>query len=84
MAKHQEVRRFKHDLSNQLLILKNYLDSGNVREGQEYLAILTQSFEKMIPLIDTGNSALDTLLSSKKTLAESKDISFNMKVQIPM
>lgn len=84
MAKHQEVRRFKHDLSNQLLMLKNFLDSGNVREGQEYLAILTQSFEKMIPLIDTGNSALDTLLSSKKTLAESKDISFNMKVQIPM
>lgn len=84
MAKQREIRRFKHDLSNQLLVLKNYLDSGNIREGSEYLARLTQSFEKTILLIDTGNSALDTMLSAKKTFAESKGIDFKMKVQIPM
>lgn len=83
MAKQQEFRRFKHDLSNQLLVLKNYLDSGNMREACDYLATLTQSFEKTIPQIDTGNSALDTILSAKKTFAESKGITFKMKVQIP-
>ncbi len=84
IAKQREIRRFKHDLSNQLLVLKNYLDRGNMREGRDYLATLTQSFEKTIPQIDTGNSALDTILSAKKTFAESKGITFKMKVQIPM
>lgn len=84
MAKQREIRRFKHDLSNQLLVLKNYLDSRNLRESRDYLATLTQSFEKTIPQIDTGNSALDTILSAKKTFAESKGIAFKMKVQVPM
>ena len=55
-----------------------------VQRTQAYLGSLTQDFEAMIPLVDTGNVALDTILTVKKTLAESKGIIFNMKVQVPM
>lgn len=84
VVKQQALRRFKHDLSNQFLVLNDYLNRKDVDGAQAYLGSLTQDFEAMIPLVDTGNVALDTILTVKKTLAESKGIIFNMKVQVPM
>lgn len=83
-VKQQALRRFKHDLSNQFLVLNDYLNRKDVDGAQAYLCSLTQDFETMIPLVDTGNAALDTILTSKKTLAESKGIEFDMKVQVPL
>ena len=84
VVKQQALRRFKHDLSNQFLVLNDYLNRKDVDGAQAYLGSLTQDFETMIPLVDTGNVALDTILTAKKTLAESKGIVFDMKVQVPV
>lgn len=84
IAKQKMVRRFKHDLNNQLLVFNEYLSRNDVEGAQKYLDSLTKTFVKMMPLIDTGNIALDTILTAKKTLADSKRIVFRMKVQVPM
>ena len=34
-------------------------------------------------IIDTGNTAFDAIISAKKVLAESKNIDFALKIQIP-
>lgn len=49
----------------------------------EYLERIKARSDAVRPTINTGNIALDAILSSKKELAESKGIKFITKLQIP-
>lgn len=49
----------------------------------EYLERIKARSDVVRPTINTGNIALDAILSSKKELAESKGIKFITKLQIP-
>ena len=67
------------------MVLNDYLNRKDVDGAQAYLGSLTQDFEQiLISLVDTGNVALDTILTAKKIFAESKGIVFDMKVQVPV
>lgn len=46
------------------------------------MAGLTDQLQYISPSINTGNNALDAILSTKKSLAESKDIVFNNEIRI--
>lgn len=82
VARQNELRRFKHDLANQFTVLRDYFERRDHENGAHYLDTLDQRFRIGAPVLDTGNSALDALVSTKQTLAESKGISFQMIVQI--
>lgn len=82
VARQNELRRFKHDLANQFTVLRDYFERRDHESGVCYLDTLDQRFRIGAPVLDTGNSALDAIISTKQTLAESKGISFQMIVQI--
>ncbi len=82
ILKQKEVRKIRHDMDNQLIALKSYLDKGDVDGGQHYLENISQQLQSKVSAIDTGNTALDAILSTKKALAESKGISFTMQLHI--
>lgn len=77
-----ELRRFKHDINNQIVALESYFESGDLEGGRRHMAALSQQFRATGATINTGNNALDAILSTKKSLAESKGIVFNTEIRI--
>ena len=78
----EELRRFKHDINNQIVALESYFESGDLEGGRRHMAALSQQFRATGATINTGNNALDAILSTKKSLAESKGIVFNNEIRI--
>lgn len=82
LLKQEELRRVKHDMTNQLVAIQGYFHEGDIAGGEDYVASLLQNMQTPSSRFKTGNSALDALLSTKKALAESKGITVDMEVQI--
>ena len=79
----KQLKKFKHDFSHYIIGLQAYVSNKDYSGVEEYLESLAQKFSRSENIIETGNIALDAVLSAKKALAESKDINFNTKIQIP-
>ena len=77
------IRSMKHDMKNQLTTIQSYLKNDDVQGGLAHISQLLANQQIETLSVNTGNLALDTLLSVKKAVAEKNDISFTMKVQIP-
>lgn len=64
LAKEEETRRFRHDISNHVLCLKNLIRSGNIDEADHYLdqigTIIHQIQKKHYC---TGNEILDAIVN---------------------
>lgn len=80
--KQRELRSFKHDISNQLVSLKGYFASGDNNGGLQHINSLLQLVEDTAPAIDTGNIALDAILSTKQAIAVHKGINFDAHIRI--
>ncbi len=78
----EELRRVRHDMNNQLVAIQGYFHEGDTAGGEAYVTSLLQNLQTPSARIKTGNSALDAILSTKKALATSKGIDFDMEVQI--
>lgn len=82
LAKQNELRSFKHDISNKMTALEGYLEAGDTHGALTFVRTLTHRLETIAPMLDTGNTALDATLSTKKTLAENKGIDFTMTIHV--
>ena len=82
VMKQNELRRFRHDLGNQMIALEDFFERGDIEGGRTYVASMAEHFYKITSGIDTGNPAFDALISTKKSYAESKGIVFNLKVNV--
>lgn len=78
-----QVKKFKHDFSNHIIALKGYFDSNDCMKGLEYINKLNSMVKCGNEVIETGNTALDAILSTKKAMAESKSIIFVTQIQVP-
>lgn len=77
-----EIRAMRHDMNSHLITLKGYFDTEDIAKGKHYTSNLINQFQNITPSIDTGNNALDSIISAKRALAESKGIIFNSKIRI--
>ena len=78
-----QIKKFKHDFLNYEIGLKAYLENNDCNGAKAYLVNLSDNFSCRENVIETGNPALDAILSAKKAIAESKEISFESQIQIP-
>lgn len=77
-----QLKSFRHDMKNHYIALRGYFDSGDLENGKKYIDEINGEIAKN-DVIDTGNIALDAIISTKRALAEEKKISFDATVQIP-
>ena len=80
---HQSARSIKHDLKNHMIILQSYLDKNDYTGCRNYAEKLSDGAGINYDFIDTGNPAIDTIISAKRSLAEKKNIDFYTKIHIP-
>ena len=78
-----QIKKFKHDFSNYAIGLKSYIDNDDCAGANSYVKKLNEIFNPDESIIETGNTALDAIISTKKAIAESKNIEFTTKIQIP-
>lgn len=71
-----------HDISNHMVSVKSYLDCHNYEEGNNYLAKLINKMDLYSDVIDTGNTVIDAILTSKRNWARKNNIEFNADLQI--
>lgn len=79
----KQIKKFQHDFSHYIIGLQAYLDHNDCRGANRYIEGLKDRFNSGDSMIDTGNMALDAILSAKKAIAESKKIDFAARIQIP-
>ena len=77
-----ELRALRHDMNSHFIALKSYFDAADIKKGQQYITNLLDQLQDITPSINTGNNALDTILSVKKSFAESKGIAFYARSSI--
>ena len=79
----KQIKKFKHDFENFKIGLSAYLDEKDIVGAKTYLRKLQEKigFEKSV--VETGNTALDSILSTKIAIAESKGIIVEKIIQIP-
>lgn len=80
--KQEALQKFKHDISYQLVALEKYYEVGDFETGAIHVKKLRKCFNESIPEFDTGNIALDAIISSKEALALQRGIQFDRLIQI--
>lgn len=79
----QEQISVYHDLANHMISVKSYLDHHNYEDGNQYLSKLMDKIDVHSNIIDTGNIAIDAIITSKRNLAQKNNIIFKVDLQIP-
>lgn len=77
-----QIKSFRHDIKNHWVALSGYFSNGDYEGGKKYIEQISGTFSEG-ETIDTGNIALDAIISTKKALADEKGIRFDATVQIP-
>ena len=77
-----QIKGFRHDIKNHWVALRGHFQRNDYEGGIKYIDEMS---DKLIEneTIDTGNVALDAIISTKKSLAEEKNVEFEATVQIP-
>lgn len=81
--KNQNIRRFRHDIKNNLYMLNILLDDGKYDEAKEHLEKLSLDIKETENKYATGNYFADALISHKAVEAAESNISIRFEGSIP-
>lgn len=79
----KELKKFRHDLKNHLIVLNAFFENNETEKGTQYIQNIINELKNQKVIKETGNTALDAILSTKAAIAASKNISFTTNIQIP-
>lgn len=77
-----KLRKIRHDINNHLIIIEELFRKGQNEDGINYVRSLSNGLNSDRTMVYSGNIALDAILNSKLTLAQSKKINVKYKVNI--
>ena len=76
----RQMKSVRHDMKNQLLIIKNYINSGKADDAGEYIDSLVGGYiPKMQDFINTENDAFNAVMNSKIAVCNQKGIYIEVK-----
>ncbi|MBP3443008.1 MAG: GHKL domain-containing protein [Clostridia bacterium] len=81
--KNQDIRRFRHDIKNNLYMLNILLEDGKYDEAKEHLEKLSLDIKETENKYATGNYFADALISHKAAEAAESNISIRFAGSIP-
>ncbi len=78
-----ELRRFRHDYKNHMIVVSAFLKNGKAEEAEKYLASINADAGINETKIKTGNFVADAILNNKAQLAAEKGIEISFSGFIP-
>ncbi len=79
----KQLKKFRHDFDNFAIGLEAYIENNDFISAKTYLEGMKQNIHSGKNIVETGNVALDAMLSTKRSIAEGKGISVTSRIQIP-
>lgn len=79
----EELRRFRHDYRNHMIVVNAYLRSGRIDEASAYLAAISSRVDGTTNKIMTGNFVADAILNHKAVAAAEDDIQLSFDGVVP-
>lgn len=76
-------KKMRHDLNNHFIVLRGMLDCGREDEAKKYLDDLIPHELGNKREVQSGNTAIDSILNYKMLEAEQHSVAFELDVQIP-
>lgn len=76
----QELRHYRHDSSNNVIALRAFLLHGDTGSALVYLNHLSDALKSEVPIIDTGNPAIDAVITEKLSTAKKMGVSITQTV----
>lgn len=80
---YRQMRGWRHDYKNHIQSMKAYLELDRIDLLEKYLSDLDEDLVAVDISIRSGNVMADAILSSKLSIAESREIALNVKAEIP-
>ena len=65
----EELRRFRHDYKNHMIVVNTLLESGKTEEARSYLSAMQEPLQDAMHKIKSGNLVADTILNHKAQTA---------------
>ncbi|MCR5641391.1 MAG: ATP-binding protein [Lachnospiraceae bacterium] len=84
IQKDQEVKKFRHDIKNLLLVLRTLIVDDKNEKALAYMDEMQESLSKTVKKYDTGNFMADAVLNSKDTKAAEYDTSLQFDGFVPV
>lgn len=81
--KHEELRQFRHDMENRIIVIQQMLKDGEYNAAMEYTEQISEKLSQTEVYSITGNTAIDSVLNYKLTKASEKGIKIESNVAIP-
>ncbi len=78
-----ELRRFRHDYKNHMIVINAYLENGQIEIAKQYLDSLNEPVQTIVNKISSGNFAVDAILDYKMQKAAEENIQILFKGSIP-
>lgn len=79
----QELRRFRHDMKNHLLVLESLYKDKKDKEFEAYISDMRGYLKADDTFVETGNMILDALLNEKFAYAQKLNIKIAKSIKIP-
>ena len=77
--KEAELRKFRHDIKNHMMLLDSMVAEGKNNEALDYMNNMGVLMANTKPRFDTGNYIADAILDSKYSIASEKGININFE-----
>ena len=79
----ENLRKFRHDYKNHMIVINALLERGDTDRAREYLNALNSNINDSISRISTGNVVADAILNNKAVVAAGYDCTIKFSGQIP-
>lgn len=83
LSGNDDLRQFRHDYKNHMMVITTLLNTGKTQEASDYLEIINQQSGVLKKKISTGNDIADAIINNKLPLAEDYGISLTFDGRIP-
>ena len=78
----ENLRCFRHDYRNHMIVINSLLESGRTDRAREYLNNMNNDISSTLTKISTGNFISDAIINNKAVAAAEHDVSIKFTGQI--
>ena len=83
LSSNDDVRQFRHDYKNHMMVVTSLLNSGRTQEAADYIENIQLQTGNFGKKFSTGNFIADAILNDKSSLAEEYSIHIDFDGRIP-
>ena len=77
-----ELRRFRHDYRNHMIVINSLFENGQTDRAREYINNMNNSVSSSLTKISTGNFISDAIINNKAVVAAEHDVTIKFTGQV--